>query len=534
MFEYLMPSLVMRAPPGSLLDETNRIAVRRQVEYGAGRGLPWGVSESAYNARDLERTYQYESFGVPGLGLKRGLGEEAVVAPYATALAAMITPHGAVQNFARLAGAGGRGRYGWYEALDYTPARLPEGDTVAVVRSYMAHHQGMTVIALANALHNGAMRARFHAEPIVQATELLLQERTPRDVEAAHPRRVDVQRVAHVHALVAPTVRRFTSPHQPIAQTQLLSNGRYAVMMTAAGSGYSRWGGLAVTRWREDPTLDCWGTYVFLRDVDRGTVWSAGYQPSGVEPDGYEVTFLEDRVEIVRRDGTITTKLDVTVSSEDGAEARRVTITNGGDAPRDIDVTSYAEVVLAPAAADTAHPAFSNLFVQTEFVADIGVILATRRHQSADEPPAWAAHLVVVEGDVVGNRQFETDRARFLGHGRGIRTPMSVMDGRPLTNTSGAVLDPIFSLRRRVRLAPGATAHLTFWTLVAASRSAVLALADQHHDAAAFERAGTLAWTQAQVELFHLGIDSDEAGLFQRLASHVLTRTRRSDLHPMS
>ena len=251
-------------------------------------------------------------------------------------------------------------------------------------------------------------------------------------------------------------------------------------------------------------------------------MWSAGYQPTGVEPDEYEATFLEDRVEIVRRDGTITTTLEVTVSSEDDAEARRVTITNGGRTARDIDVTSYAEVVLASEAADTAHPAFSNLFVQTEFIADVGVILATRRHQTSDEPPAWAAHLAVVEGDVVGHAQFETDRARFLGRGRGVRTPVSVMDGQPLSNTSGAVLDPIFSLRRRIRLAPGATARITFWTLVAASRSEVLALADKHHDAAAFERAGTLAWTQAQVELFHLGIDANEAGLFQRLASHVL------------
>ncbi len=522
MFEYLMPSLVMRSPAGSLLDETNLVVVRRQVEYGGERGLPWGVSESAYNARDFELTYQYSSFGVPGLGLKRGLGDEAVVAPYATALAAMITPGAAVQNFARLTRAGGCGRFGWYEALDYTPARLPEGERVAIVRSYMAHHQGMTLVALANALQGGTMRARFHAEPIVQATELLLQERTPRDVDVAHPRREEAQAAALVRELVPPTSRRFQSPHQSIVHTQLLSNGRYAVMMTSAGSGYSRWGDLAVTRWREDPTCDNWGSYIFLRDPERGTVWSAGYQPSRVEPDSYEATFLEDRVEIVRRDGAITTKLEVIVSSEDDAEARRVTISNLGRRTREIDVTSYAEVVLAPAAADAAHPAFSNLFVQTEFVADIGALLATRRRRSADEPQVWAAHLAVIEGEVVGSPQFETDRARFLGRGRVIRTPISVIDGRPLSNTSGAVLDPIFSLRRRIRLAPGATAHVTFWTLVAASRGDVLSLADKHHDPAAFERASTLAWTLVQVQLFHLGIGSDEASLFQRLAGHVL------------
>ena len=466
MFEYLMPSLVMRPPPGSLLDETCRVVVRRQAEYGAGRGLPWGVSESAYNARDRELTYQYSSFGVPGLGFRRGLDDDAVVAPYATALAAMIAPHAAVRNYASLAGAGGRGRYGWYEALDYTPARLPEGETVAVVHSYMAHHQGMTLVALANALDHGAMRARFHAAPIVRATELLLQERTPRDVDAGHPRRENARAAARVKELVPPSSRRFLSAHQPVAHTQLLSNGRYSVMMTAAGSGYSRWGDLAVTRWREDATCDDWGTYVFLRDADSGTVWSAGYQPSGVEPDRYEATFLEDRVEILRRDGTITTRLDVIVSPEDDGEARRVTISNGGSRAREIDVTSYAEVVLASNAADTAHPAFSNLFVQTEFVADIGAVLATRRRRSPDEPAVWAAHLAVVEGEVVGPAQFETDRARFVGRGHGIRTAVSVMDDRPLSNTAGVVLDPIFSLRRRIRLAPGATARITFWTVV--------------------------------------------------------------------
>jgi cyclic beta-1,2-glucan synthetase len=522
MFEYLMPSLVMRAPAGSLLEQSNRFVVQRQIEYGAELGLPWGVSESAYNARDLELTYQYSSFGVPGLGLKRGLSQDAVIAPYATALAAMVYPQAAVRNFSRLAAAGGRGRYGWYEALDYTPARLPEGDKVAIVRSYMAHHQGMSLIAIADALQDGAMRARFHAEPIVQATQLLLQERIPRDVLVAHPGADEVAAAANVHELVPPMPRRFQSPHQPVPRTHLLSNGRYAVMITAAGSGYSRWHDFAVTRWREDATCDCWGTYVFLRDTRNGKVWSAGYQPTGVEPDSYQATFFEDRAEFVRRDGFIETKMEVAVSPEDDAEVRRVSISNLGMGVREIELTSYAEVVLAPDAADAAHPAFSNLFVQTEFVADIGAILATRRLRSPGDPELWAAHIAVVEGEVVGGPQFETDRARFLGRGRGIRTPVSVVDGRPLSNTSGAVLDPIFSLRRRIRLAPGATARIAFWTLVASSRSEALDLADKHHDPAAFERAITLAWTQAQVQLYHLGVDSDEANVFQRLAGHVI------------
>ncbi|MGO9267036.1 MAG: GH36-type glycosyl hydrolase domain-containing protein [Candidatus Binataceae bacterium] len=522
MFEYLMPSLVMRAPHGSMLAQSNRLVVRRQMKYGAELGVPWGVSESAYNARDLELTYQYSNFGVPGLGLKRGLSENVVVAPYATALAAMVDAEAAARNFSRLATAGGMGRYGCYEALDYTPTRLPEGQEVAIVRAYMAHHQGMTLVAIDDALRNGAMRARFHAEPIIQATELLLQERTPRDVLVARPRAEEVETAPNIREIVAPMLRRFHSAHDAIPRTQLLSNGRYAVMITAAGSGYSRWRDLAVTRWQEDVTCDSWGMFVFLRDVRTGEVWSAGYQPTGIEPDSYEVVFSEDRAEITRHDGTITTTLEIAVSPEDDAEVRRVSISNLGNNYREIELTSYAEVVLAPRAQDAAHPAFSKLFVQTEFVADMGAVMATRRLRSPGEASVWAAHLAVVEGETVGDLQFETDRAAFLGRARGIRAPISVIDGRPLSNTVGAVLDPIFSLRRRLRIPPGGRARVAFWTLIARSRIEALDLADKHHDFTAFDRALTLAWTQAQVQLHHLGIGPDEAHLFQRIANHVI------------
>jgi cyclic beta-1,2-glucan glucanotransferase len=522
MFEYLMPALVMRSPSGSLLAQTCDLIVRRQRKYGTERGVPWGVSESAYNVRDLELTYQYSNFGVPGLGLKRGLSEDVVVAPYATALAAMIDPQAAAQNFVRLTEAGASSRYGFYEALDYTATRVPEDQHVAIVRTYMAHHQGMSLVALANVLYEGVMRARFHAEPRMQATELLLQERTPRDVLVARPRVEEVRAAADVGDLVPPVLRRFTSPHDPTPGIHLLSNGRYAVMVTTAGSGYSRWRDFAVTRWREDRTRDSWGTHFFLRDPHSGQVWSAGYQPSGVEPDTYEVAFSEDHVEIRRRDGAITTTLEIVVSPEHDAEVRRVSITNLGLRTREIELTSYAEIVLAPPAADRAHPAFSNLFVQTEFAPELGALLATRRPRSNGEPQVWAAHVVVAEGETVGDLQYETDRARFLGRGRGIRTPMSVIDGQPLSDTVGAVLDPMVSLRRCVRLAPGATARVTFSTLIAPSRDEALALTDEYNNPATFERAATLAWTQAQVQLHHLGIDPDEAYLFQELAGQIL------------
>ena len=521
MFEYLMPSLVMRAPAGSLIEQTTRLIVQRQIEYGATLGV-WGITESAYNVRDLEFTYQYSNFGVPGLGLKRGLGENAVIAPYATALAAMVDPHAAVRNFKRLTRAGARGRYGFYEALDYTPVRVPEGKTVAIVRAFMAHHQGMSIVALANALLDGAMRSRFHAESMIQATELLLQERTPRDVSIARPWAAEAKSAAKIVEIEAPGGRRLASAHGATPETHLFSNGRYAVMLTAAGSGYSRWRDLAVTRWREDTTCDDWGSYIFVRDVRIGEIWSAGFQPSGAEPDAYEVVFNEDRAVLTRRDGSLTTSTEVLVSAEDDAEVRRVTITNSGSWAREIEITSYAELVLAPHADDVAHPAFSKLFVETEYQANVGALLATRRRRGPTEPEIWAAHLAVVDGEAVGKPQYETDRARFLGRGSSARRPIAVMDGRPLSNTVGTVLDPVFALRRRMRVEPGEIARIDFWTVVASSRAGLLDLIDKHRDTTAFERAATLAWTQAQVQLRHLGIDHGEAALFQRVAGHVL------------
>ena len=540
MFEYLMPALVMHSPARSLLDQTCRLVVRRQIQYGAERGVPWGVSESAFNARDLEMTYQYSNFGVPGLGLKRGLSEDVVVAPYATALAAMFDPRAAVRNFAQLARIGAGGRYGFYEAIDYTAARIPEDKDFAVVCAFMAHHQGMSLLSIANVLdvrRDGAMPARFHAAPLVQATELLLQERTPRDVAVARPRAEEVSAAAQAGGPTEPVVRRYHALHTAAPKTHLLGNGRYTVMLTSAGSGYSRCRDLsagsagsvdfAVTRFREDATRDPWGSFLFLRDTQSGEVWSAGFQPSGVEPDSYEASFSEDRAEIVRRDGAITSRLEVVVSPEDDAEVRRLSLINHGFRSREIEITSYAEVVLAPPAADLAHPAFSNLFVETEWIPRLGALLASRRPRSQSEQRLWAAHVATGTDaagadDTAGESQYETDRARFLGRGRGVRTPMSVIDGLSLANTAGAVLDPIFSLRRRVRLAPGTTTRVTFTTLVAPSRETAVVLAEKYRDSGAFERAAAMAWTQAQVQLRHLGIQPDEANLFQRLANRLL------------
>jgi len=523
MFEYLMPALVMRPPAGSLLERTECRVVSRQIEYGNQHALPWGISESAFNARDLELTYQYSNFGVPGLGLKRGLADNFVVAPYATALAAMAQPHAALRNFQRLDRVGAMGRFGYYDALDYTPSRLPVGRDVAIVRNFMAHHQGMTIVALANTVLARSMCDRFHAEPLVKAAELLLQERMPRLV-AARPAAAsrDAQPAEKLDLINQAGGRHFATANTPTPATHFLSNGRYTVMLTAAGSGYSRWRDLAVTRWREDPTCDDWGSHIYLRDAEQGDIWSAGFRPSHRRPDSYSVTFNEDRADFVRRDGDLTTSMTVLVSAEDDSEVRRVSISNAGTRARIVEITACAELALAPQAADVAHPVFSKLFIETEHPGGANMLLARRRQRDPADAEIWAAHLMVVDDKAVGSPEFETDRAQFIGRGASAGRPRAIVEGRSLSGATGAVVDPAFVLRIRVRVGPGETAVAAFWTMVGTSRQAVLEMVDRHNAPTAFDRAATLAFTQAQIQLHHLRLNAVEAAQYQRLAGHMV------------
>lgn len=518
MFEYLMPSLVMRAPVGSLLQETNARIVQRQIAYGQSRNIPWGISEAAYNVRDLDYTYQYSNFGVPGLGLKRGLAQDMVVAPYATLLGAMIDPQKAVANLSVLEKTGAQGRYGFFEALDYTPERIPENQTVALVRAYMAHHQGMSILAVADTVLNGIMRTRFHNDPTMASAELLLQERAPDKSAVARPLPAEQAIPAPAPEATIRAGRYYSTAYTQEPVTHLLSNGRYTVMLTSAGSGYSSWQGHMLTRWREDPTLDQYGSYFYLKNVKTGFVWSSGIQPCGTIPDDYLVGFHEDRAEFSRRDGALTTTVDIMVSAEDDAEVRHLTLSNAGHETQEIDITSYAELALLTQDADLAHPAFTKLFVQTEYLPEAKALIATRRRRTPDEPELWVAHLAVSPLSV----SMGTDRADFIGRNATVRSPTAITRKNTLSGRTGTVLDASFSLRCRIALKPGTTTRISFWTMAASTREKLLDLIDTHKDAAALDRVRTLAWTQAQIQLRHLDINPTEADLFQRLASHIL------------
>ena len=521
MFEYLMPLLVMPSYDNTLLDQTCLAAVKRQIAYGNQRGVPWGMSESGYNAVDAALNYQYRAFGVPGLGLKRGLSEDLVIAPYASVLALMVDPLAACQNLQRLVEEGLQGEYGMYEAVDYTPARVPRGQDSAVVRSFMAHHQGMSFLSLAYLLLDRPMQKRFESDPQFQATMLLLQERIPAST-AFHFPTAELSDIRTASIGPEMPMRVVRTSDTPIPEVQLLSNGRYHVMVTNAGGGYSRWKDLSVTRWREDSTCDNWGAFCYIRDLASGDFWSASHQPTLKRADTYEAIFSEARAEFRRRDRDFETHTEIVVSPEDDIELRRIRITNRSRSRRKIDVTSYAEVVLASPAADALHPAFSNLFVQTEIIADRQAILCTRRPRSVTEQMPWMFHLMAVHGIESKEVSYDTNRASFIGRGRTVESPQAMNGTGPLAGGQGSVLDPIVSIRHRITLGAEQTVTIDVVSGIADSRDAVLTLVGKYRDRHLADRVFDLAWTHSWVNLRQINATESDAQLYGRLAGSIL------------
>ncbi len=523
MFEYLMPLLVMPNYENTLLGESCRGAVERQIEYGRLRGVPWGISESGYNLTDAHLNYQYKAFGVPGLGLKRGLAEDLVISPYATVMALMISPRDACENLERLSAEERAGTYGFYEAVDYTPSRMPVGKAGATVQSYMIHHQAMSFLSLAAHLLDGPMQRRFNACPVLRTSDLLLQERIPHATAKILSKELEIQEARKLLEREAESAMRlFTEPSAQAPEVHLLSNGRYHLVVSQSGGGYSRWRDLAVTRWREDPTRDCWGTYIYLRDTATNEFWSASPQPVMQAVKRQEIIFAQGRAEFRHNYLGLDVYTEISVSPEDDVELRRVTLTNPGHTKRFIELTGYFEVVLAPAAEEAAHPAFSNLFVQTEFLAPQSAVLCTRRARSEGEKPPWLFSLMPGPLGDDGIASCETDRARFLGRGNTAASPTAMRRPGPLSNSAGPVLDPAVALRRTVTVPPNGEVRVVFALGVAETRAAAEALVEKYKSPRVAERTFELAWTHSQVTLRQLNASEAQAQLFARLASALI------------
>lgn len=525
MFEYLMPQIVMPVYEDTLLDQTHRTAVKKQIEYGRKRRVPWGISESGYFAFDARLNYQYRAFGVPGLGLKRGLGDDIVVAPYATMLALMVDPESACENLIKLENAGYSGKFGLFEAIDFTSSRLPRGQDYAVIRSFMAHHQGMGLLSLLYYLMDKPMQRRFESEPSFQATIPLLHERIPKNVPFFEL--APGHAMTHLASIPSEMPNRiYNTANTPFPEVQLLSNGNYHVMLTNAGSGYSRWKNLSVSRWYEDATQDNWGTWFYVRDREIRKYWSTTYQPVKKQHSDYEVIFSEGRAEFRTRENDIETLCEVVVSPEENREVRRHKITNHSMLERNIEFTCYSEIVIAPKNADMAHPAFSKLFVQTEIIHNHNAIISTRRPRSSDEKPPYVFYMLVTHDTDRSDISYETDRMKFIGRGNTTANPAALTSYDELSGSEGSVLDPVAVIRHQISLQPGESITLDYVCGIAEDRENCMHMIEKYDDINLSERAFELSRTHSHALLHQLNANESDAQLYSRLASSILYTNR--------
>ncbi|SFM00089.1 GH36-type glycosyl hydrolase domain-containing protein [Pelosinus propionicus] len=520
MFEYLMPWLFTRTYSKTVWDSTYRGVVQRQMEYASQRGIPFGISESGYYAFDHQMNYQYRAFGVPGLGFKRGLEQDLVVAPYATILALPFAKRQGMQALQKLDELGARGKYGYYESIDFTSERLPKKQSSRVIRSFMAHHQGMSLLALANLLAPRTIIERFHHDKRVRAAELLLQERIPaRPNIIKHPA-MEREYVTDKKPTEVVTLREYHSTSTPAPEVCVLSNGTFTTLVTNSGSGFIRYEGLAVSRWREDPVLDNWGSYLYIRDVTRDVVWSPAFQPCRVHSDAQRVQFTLDRATFMRMDGDMQTSLEICVSPEWNGEVRRLTLTNTGNEERIMEVTTFLELALASPMADDAHPAFSKLFIKTSYVEDAQCLLARRRPRKQDEQSLWAAHSLLTPGQTLGAAEYETDRSSFIGRGHTLALPLGVRSR--LRKTVGSVADPAFIMRRRMNIKPGEQVQLFAVTAVAGTKEEAVEIIRHFSGDLVVERVFQLAWNRSQIEFQHLHLNAAQAMAFQIFAGRIV------------
>ena len=524
MFEYLMPTLFAKNYAGTFLSDSCYAALDAQVSYGQEQQVPWGISESGYFAFDVNLNYQYRAFGVPDLGYKRELHDDLVIAPYASLIGLSLQPQAVLENMAHLEQLNMLGRFGFYESLDYTKTRLPAGQAHATVQSYMAHHQGMILLAACNYLSDDVMVQRFHADEHIQGVELLLQEKIPQNppIEYPHPDE-PVDLPEGVHSVSSAPWR--VPVDSPIPQVHVLSQGDTSVLITNTGGGYSQWREFALTRWHADTTLDQWGTWIYLQDRESGALWSATCQPIGCAPEHQEVLFYPHKVEFQRWDNGISLRTGITVSA-DGVEIRRVNILNDSDHPRRLKLTSYGEVVLAAQSVDRRHPAFNKLFIESEYLPKENALLFQRRPRSADEKLVVLAHAMVIEAGRKVTGDHESDRAQFLGRSQTTRTPLALQDAnRHLSGTTGGTLDPILSLAQEIDLKPHAKTRVTFLTLAALSRAEALERLSHYQSGQAIHHAFDEARARSERELLELGLNAYAVENIQRIYSALLHPT---------
>lgn len=526
MFEYMMPALTLKNYKNTLLDETYNTSIRIQKDYGYSNGVPWGISESGFFAFDNQLNYQYKAFGVPALGFKRGLKDELVISPYSTFLALKFDYNGVLENIRRLKDEGLEGKYGFYEAVDYTKSRLPSHLDKGIVKSYMSHHQGMIFAAINNFLHKNVLVDRFHRDPQMKCGEFLLQEKIPlRPIISKEKENLEeIQVVWNREERLSKRV--YFKEDLKHVKSHLLSSSTYTTMITNRGEGFSKVGDIFINRWRKDHMSSPYGQFIYIKDIMNNRIWSTTYAPTYKEPDSYRVEFSTYKGGFSRIDGDIETKMDIFLLPEELGEIRRVRLINNGEEERLIEAISYFEIVGETLNSDLAHPAFNNLFIRTKVQEDQEGILSHRRKRGDQLEDNWILHGVKSFDNSGEKFQYETSRTNFIGRGNSLAAPDGLTKG--LTNTAGVVLDPIMSIGKKVKVQPKEKVEIYYITAFTHSEQTALDILNKYDNIDNINMAIDLSRTKSQTEIGYLNLNHGNITFYEELIPYLIYLDRNT------
>ncbi len=519
MFEYLMPNINIPKYPGSIISESSEFAIMSQQEYAKELNIPWGISEAAFNLRDLNNNYQYKAFGIPWLGLKRGLADEMVVSSYGTIMAINDAPVDTIENIKRLEKEGMYGKYGFYESIDYTLNRLRKGEKSAVVKTYMAHHQGLILLSLDNLFNKNILQTRFMNNPEIEAVEILLEERMPENVIITKEQKEKVEKVKNIDYETY-AVREFNKPFDKLKNINLISSEDYSILMDQKGNGYSKYKDIVVNRFKKTDDVEQ-GIFFFFKNIKTKRIWTSGQMNYLAPADKYTVCFSPETTKFIRQDGGIETITKVFIVPNSPVEIRRIELKNLGNIEETIEVSSFLEPILSSLEQDYSHKAFNNLFLTFEFLEDTGTILVKRKKRDNKKDDVYLAVNLYTASDTVGELEYELDKEKFVGR-QNVELPLAIKESIPLGSKPKISLDPIIAMRRTINIKPSEKVIFNYVMAVSYNREEAIKLVLENLNDEKIIQNINLAKAKTEAESMYLGVRAKEIEVYQKMLKYLM------------
>ncbi len=516
-FEYLMPNINITNYEGSLLDESSKFLIMSQQKYAKKLGIPWGISESAFNLKDLIGNYQYKAFGIPWLGLKRGLGDEMVVAPYGSILAITEKPKDVVNNLKELEKQGMFDKYGFYEAIDYTPSRVKMGKIGEPVRTYMAHHQALILLSINNLFNKKILQKRFMQNPEIRAVDILLQERMPENVVMTKEKKEKVEKIKYT-GYNSYSERTITKINPRLNYTNVISNNNYTVGINEKGYGFSKIKDVMVNRYKNTADYPQ-GIIFYIKNIKSKKIWTNGIDKNVSNPDKYSISYTQDMDKITRQDGNIET-ISKVIIAEENVEIRQIELKNNGSEEEILEVTSCFEPVLSNKEQDYSHTAFNNLFLKYDIMEDSNSILI-KRNKRGNQNEMYLACNLYIEGEKIGELEYEIDKEKLYENG-GMLIPKMIEESKPFSKQIGLVTNPIIALKQTVKVKPDESIKLNLVIAVGEQKENLEENMIKYRNHENVKRALELSKARVEEETRYLGITAKETENYQKLLSYLI------------